>query len=81
MEEFDIPLTPVQSSQIKAVGYDAGRSKLRVQFHGSGATYDYDKVPAETAAAFQKAESIGKYFGANVKGKFDYTRLATPKKQ
>jgi hypothetical protein len=85
MEEqiLDIPLTPVQSSQIHAIGYDAASSTLRVQFKsaaGAGSVYDYPGVPAETHANFLKAESVGKFFGANVKGKFEFKKLPGKKK-
>jgi hypothetical protein len=76
---LSIPMQPVQSSQIAAIGHDAGSGTLRVQFHGSGATYDYDGVTPGTFAAFQQSESKGKFFGAHVKGKFTYRRLATKK--
>jgi hypothetical protein len=50
-----------------------------VQFQGSGSTYDYAGVSAETAADFLKAESIGKFFGAQIKGKFEYRKLPAKK--
>jgi hypothetical protein len=86
MEEqsISIPLNPVQSSQIHAIGYDAGSRTLRVQFKsasGLGSQYDYPGVPAETAEAFQKAESVGRFFGANIKGKFDFKKLPGEKKK
>jgi hypothetical protein len=86
MEEKAVPeiaLTPVQSSQIHAVGYDAGSRTLRIQFKsagGPGSTYDYPGVPADKHADFLKAESVGKFFGAHIKGKFDFKKLPVPKK-
>lgn len=82
MEEqtVDIAMTPVQSSQIEAIGHDAATSTLRVKFKGSGSTYDYAGVPADVHGKFLKAESIGKFFGAQVKGKFDFKKLAAAKK-
>jgi hypothetical protein len=74
-----IDLTPVQSSQIAALGHDPVTNTLRVQFQGSGSTYDYAGVSAETAADFLKAESIGKFFGAQIKGKFEYRKLPAKK--
>lgn len=32
-QTIDIPLKPVKSSQIHAIGYDAGSQTLRVQFN------------------------------------------------
>jgi len=63
----------VASSQIDAVGYDAGQRVLGVQFHRSG-RYDYTGVPQDVYDGMLAAESVGKYFGANVKGKFDFSK-------
>lgn len=63
-----IALQPVDSSQVKAVGYDAETKTLAVQFkHGVGAIYHYPNVEPETHAAFMAAKSIGKFFGEHLK--------------
>jgi hypothetical protein len=63
-----IPMTPVESNQVGAVGYDADTKTLAVTFkRGAGAIYHYPNVEPEQHAAFLKAESIGKHFGAHVK--------------
>lgn len=63
-----IALTGVQSSQVKAIGYDAGTKTLAVQFaRGAGAIYHYPNVSQETFDAFKGAESIGTYFGQHIK--------------
>jgi hypothetical protein len=60
-------LTPVQSSNIKAVGYDPASRALQVQFN-SGATHQYEDVPPEKHAAMTAPDSsVGKYFHANIK--------------
>lgn len=75
----------VDSSQIRAVGYDAATRTLAVQFHGkgqagqpppAGATYTYSNVPPEIHVGLIGAESVGKFFGANVRGKFDTRKQA-----
>lgn len=68
-KEFsDIPMTTVQSNQVKAIGYDAATKTLAVTFaSGPGHIYHYPGVSAETHAAFLQAESIGKYFGQHIK--------------
>jgi hypothetical protein len=81
---LDIALTPVQSSQIHAIGYDAGSSTMRVQFKGAGgpgSVYDYTGVPGDVHAEFVKSESIGRFFGAKVKGAFEYRKLPAAKKE
>lgn len=76
--------TPVESSQITSIGYDAATKKLEIEFRSfkpgfSGSVYEYDNVPPETHAALISAESIGKQFGATIKGQFEYRRVADPK--
>lgn len=75
---------PVTSSQITSIGYDAASKKLEIEFRSfkpgfSGSVYEYDNVPAETHAAMVGAESISKAFGASVKGKFEFRRVADPR--
>jgi hypothetical protein len=67
-------LTPVVSSNIKAVGYDPGTKELTVQFR-SGSTYRYDGVPATTYADLIDADSIGSFFHSNVRNAFVGTPL------
>jgi len=63
-----IVLNEVESSQVKAIGYDPETKTLAVSFpRGTGAIYHYPNVEPETYAAFVGAESIGKFFGANIK--------------
>lgn len=63
------------SSQIAAFGYDAVARVLGIKFKaGAGSTYHYFEVPPEILAGLQAAESVGKYFGAHIKGKFLFER-------
>lgn len=59
-------LTPVESSNLAAVGYDAKTCALTVQFK-SGATHRYDDVPPEKHQALIAADSIGSHFHANIR--------------
>lgn len=63
-------MTPVKSSNIKAVGYDASARHLTVQFHG-GASHRYEDVSPEKHTALMgdgvKGHSVGRYFHANIK--------------
>ena len=71
------PLTPVSSSSIAAVGYDAESSTLTVRFT-NGSTYEYAGVPAEVHAELLQQPSIGKYFHKAVRnGGFNHTRIDT----
>lgn len=59
--------SPVESSAIKAVGYDETKKELHVDFHGTG-TYIYDNVQPATHRAMMEADSIGKFVHNYVKG-------------
>jgi hypothetical protein len=63
-----IPMTPVVSNQVKAVGYDAATQTLAVTFtRGTGHVYHYPNVAPKVHADFMAAESKGKFFGASIK--------------
>jgi hypothetical protein len=66
---------PVISSNVKAVGHDAKTSTLEVEFN-SGAVYQYTGVPKEVYTAMVGAQSVGKYFGANVKGVYPFVKIS-----
>lgn len=60
-------LTPVVSSNVKAVGYTDGT--LVVQFHGAGplvAAYRYVNVPPDVHAGLMAATSKGNYIHRNI---------------
>ena len=60
-------MIPVNSSAIRAVGYDAGT--LIVQFH-SGRTYDHPRVPYAVYAGLMRASSKGAYYNENIRGRY-----------
>ena len=74
------PITrvPVESSNLRSVGFDAKEKVLEVQFQ-LGGIYRYYEVPGETHAALMKAESKGKYFQANIRKKFRFERVSDGK--
>jgi hypothetical protein len=64
----------VESSLIKEVGYDAVTKVLTVIFVKGDEKYLYKNVPADVYAALMVAESKGKYFVENIKGKFEFAK-------
>ena len=72
----NIPLQPVESSQIEAIGHDADTNTLAVKFRrGNRATYHYSNFPPEEFEAFKAASSKGVFFEANVRGKYEYQKI------
>jgi hypothetical protein len=63
-----IPMEPVESRQVRAIGYDAETKTLAVTFnYGAGAIYQYPDVEPEVFEAFKAAESKGAFFGQHIK--------------
>ena len=58
--------TPVRSSNLKAIGYNADTQTLEVEFL-SGHVYSYTGVPIAVHAGLMSASSHGTFFDANVK--------------
>lgn len=68
-------MKPVESSNVKAVGYDPQSRVMHVQFH-SGNHYSYADVPPATHEALVKADSVGKHFNQHVMGKYQHSKVA-----
>ncbi|WP_120967837.1 KTSC domain-containing protein [Comamonas sp. lk] len=63
-----IPMEPVESNQVKAIGYDPATKTLAVTFtRGPGSIYHYPNVEPELHVNFMQAESKGTFFGKNIK--------------
>jgi len=59
-------LTPVESSTIKAIGYEPERSKLTIEFK-KGGTYQYSPITEECHRELMASDSKGSYFAQNIK--------------
>jgi hypothetical protein len=78
-EAARIPMAPVTSNQVAAVGHCPVTNTLAVKFtRGAGAIYHYPNVTEETHAKFVAAESIGKFFGQHIKP-LAFKKFAAPK--
>ena len=64
----------VSSSNLSSVGYDPDSQTLEIEFHHGG-VYQYAGVPREVFEGLISAESQGKYFHANIKNRYPYTKL------
>lgn len=67
-EPYIIETQPVVSSNIHAIGYDVDRRVLAVEFMNGG-IFHYGNITPEKWADFQAAESKGKFFGTQIRGK------------
>ena len=65
---FACESTP-QSSLVKRLCYDAKERYVLVNLQGTW--YHYCEVPAGTVSAWRRAESLGRFYNANMKGQFD----------
>jgi hypothetical protein len=63
------------SSNILRIDYDHLMNVLTVFFR-NGTNYQFVKVPVTVCEEFKTAESAGRFFIANVKGKFEFLRKA-----
>lgn len=61
-------MTPVKSSNIESVGYDADGSRLHVRFK-SGAEYAYHGIEPAQHAELMAADSVGSHLHRVVKPK------------
>lgn len=75
-----IALSPVKSSNIKAIGHDPDTNELHVEF-ATGGRYVYEGVDADEFAALRDAKSIGSHLHASVKPKKKVRRFEKPKSQ
>lgn len=75
-----ISRSPVESSQLKEIGYDAETQTLEVEFKsGTGGVYRYANFTQGDWDAFNAAESKGSYFIQNIKknpAKYPYRRMS-----
>lgn len=70
--------TEVKSSQISEIGYDPEKQICEIQFTGKGTVYQYFDVPPEVHKALAEAESVGRYFNQNFRGKFKFKKIEEP---
>lgn len=59
----------VDSSNLKAVGYDEARQILSVEFQG-GSIFHYYSVPPDVFEALGTAESRGQFYAKKIKGTY-----------
>ena len=68
-------LTPVSSSNVSAVGYDAPTHRLFVRFT-NGSLYRYEGVTEATYRSFLAAPSKGQFVWQHLRDQYPYARVA-----
>ena len=69
-------LNEVQSTNIKAIGYNNLKRELYIQMiNSSDFVYVYLSFPKDIYMKFMGVPSKGKFFLNNIKGKFDYVKI------
>ena len=68
-------IVAVESSTLAAVGYDAGRKLLELEF-SSRAVYHYFGVPAAVHQSLLSASSKGSFFNRSIRGRFPHRRAS-----
>lgn len=65
---------PVQSSNLRTVGYDSDTHILEIEFHHGG-VYQYFDVPEDIFQGLLSASSKGKYHHRFIKKAYRYARV------
>ena len=65
----------VESKMFTSIAYDADKQILYLRFQ-SGDVYRYFEFPSAEYQAFLDAESRGRFFLAQIRGRFRYERMA-----
>jgi len=71
-------MTYVQSSALERVSYDERAHTLRATFRASGRTYIYHGVPQEIYDGLIFADSLGAYFNAHIRDRYDFEEINRP---
>ena len=67
-------MQPVESQNLKAVGYDPMTRELQVEFK-SGGTYVYEGVSQDEHAALMSAPSKGGFLASRIKGRYKHRKM------
>lgn len=73
-DDDNIKRQKVESSLFKSIGYNKLENLLQVEFN-NGDVYNYFEITEEMYNNLLKATSVGKYYLANIKGKFNSIKI------
>jgi hypothetical protein len=72
----NINMSNLKSSLITNVSYDAAAQKLSVTTTKNGATYAFSGVPQSVVTELTNAQSKGRFFNQNIRGRFPTTKVS-----
>ena len=72
---MSINRVPVDSSNIRSIGYDFDTQILEIEFL-SGGIYRYSNVPSNIHDELMAADSKGRYFAANIKEQYTTEKIS-----
>jgi hypothetical protein len=75
----NIQRKPVNSTNVRSVGYHRGARVLEVEFK-VGSVYRYREVPLDAYEALMHAESKGRHFSRNIRGQYEFRRTDRPRR-
>jgi len=67
--------TPVESSNIRAIGFDPQSNRLEVEFKNGG-VYAYKDVPTTVHEGLMAADSKGRYLAAVIKPSYACEKIS-----
>lgn len=65
----------VVSSMIHSIGYEVETSTLEIEFVSDSSVYQYYNFPEYLYNDFMSSDSKGKFFHANIKGRYNDTKV------
>jgi hypothetical protein len=74
MNNYDVEMIPVASSNVDSIGYDENFQTLYIRFL-NGSTYIYKGVPIMEFEGLKNASSVGSYLHRNIKNLYPYERI------
>lgn len=74
VDTAEVKMTPVNSSNISAIGYDHFSNTMHVEFQ-SGNRYAYFDVPPDVHLNFVNADSIGSHFAKHIRFKYQTEKV------
>ena len=77
-----VEFTEIESSTIARCGRDADTGLVVIEFKpskkgGLGTRYEYEGIPEDVYQQLVTAESVGRFFAANIKGIYETRKLGT----